>query len=232
MGVLDRFEQGMERLLAGSFDRAGRGTVQPVEIASAIRNLMDENTVRLGRDRVVGNNAFQVELSPSDYAWVESIGERMLSEELANMALEHGQEQGYSFVGRVTVEFTPVETLQGGSFEVHGENRRGSVAPIGQSDSSPHHPIIEIEGRRYLLTGPVTTIGRGSDADIVVDDSGVSRVHLELRVTPRGTIVTDLDSTNGTFVEGYRVDAATLVDGNTVTLGRTSFMFWTSAEGA
>nr|KEP23618.1 hypothetical protein DA06_06620 [Georgenia sp. SUBG003] len=63
-----------------------------------------------------------------------------------------------------------------------------------------------------------------------MDDSGVSRRHLEIRVTPAGVIATDLGSTNGTFVEGHRVDAATLVDGNTITVGRTRVMFWTGAD--
>ena len=73
-------------------------------------------------------------------------------------------------------------------------------------------------------------IGRGSSADITVDDAGVSRRHLELRVTPGGVIATDLDTTNGTYVEGHRITAATLLDGNTITIGRTRIMFWTSPE--
>ena len=71
-------------------------------------------------------------------------------------------------------------------------------------------------------------IGRGSECDITVDDTGISRRHLELRVTPRGVIATDLGSTNGSFVEGHRITAATLVDGNTITIGRTNIMFWNS----
>ena len=60
----------------------------------------------------------------------------------------------------------------------------------------------------------------------------VSRRHLEIRVTPDGVVATDLGSTNGTFVEGHPITAATLVDGNTVTLGRTRILFWTGADDA
>ena len=63
-----------------------------------------------------------------------------------------------------------------------------------------------------------------------MDDTGVSRRHVEIRRTPRGVVVTDLGSTNGTFVEGNRITAATLVDGNTVTMGRTRLLFY-SGEG-
>ena len=90
--------------------------------------------------------------------------------------------------------------------------------------------MIEIGTNRYLLTGASTIIGRGSDCDIIVDDTGISRQHLELRVTPNGVIATDMGSTNGSFVEGHRISAATLVDGNTITIGRTNIMFWNAQE--
>ena len=44
-------------------------------------------------------------------------------------------------------------------------------------------------------------------------------------------IATDLNSTNGTFVEGYWVDAATLMDGNILIVGRTRIMFWDGTQG-
>ena len=84
-----------------------------------------------------------------------------------------------------------------------------------------------------MLAEPITVIGRGSDADIVINDPGVSRKHAEIRITPTGVILTDLGSTNGTFVEGHRIDAATLLDGNQITVGNTRFLFWMSDdEGA
>ena len=101
------------------------------------------------------------------------------------------------------------------SEELDSSTRRGAAAPAAAATASPAHPILDIDGQRYLLTGPVTVIGRGSEADIIVDDSGVSRRHLEIRLMQGHAIATDLHSTNGTFVEGHRVDAATLMDGNT-----------------
>ena len=62
--------------------------------------------------------------------------------------------------------------------------------------------------------------------DIVVDDNGVSRRHIRFEVTPEGTILTDLGSTNGTFVEEQRVSEVTLVDGNAIRIGRTVIMYW------
>lgn len=109
-------------------------------------------------------------------------------------------------------------------------HERGAAAPATASSPSPEHPIIDVDGEKWLLTEPVTVIGRGTEADITVADSGVSRRHLELRITPTGVIATDLGSTNGTFVEGHRIDAATLLDGNQITIGRTRILFWTHPQ--
>lgn len=65
-------------------------------------------------------------------------------------------------------------------------------------------------------------IGRGGDSDIILDDTGVSRHHLELRVDGTSMTATDLGSTNGTFVNGERITTPTgLPDGATIRIGRT-----------
>lgn len=229
MGVLDRFEKGVERALSNTFAKAFKTELKPVDIASAIRRDMDERTAALSRGRTVVPNAFVVELGPTDMEQVSSWGSDVLAEELAQSATEHANAQRYVFVGPVEVTFEEVEDLQAGRFRVRSSSRRGTVAPATAAPA-PSHPIVDIDGQRYLLTGPVTVIGRGSEADIIVDDSGVSRRHLEIRVTPDGVIATDLGSTNGTYVEGHHVEAATLVDGNTLTIGRTRILFWTGAD--
>lgn len=230
MGVLDRFEQAVERVVNGAFAKAFRSEVKPVEITSAVRRDMDERAAAVSRDRTVVPNEFIIDLSPADLARIREWGEDALAEEIAGAATEHAASQEYAFVGPVAVRFQENDELATGQFHVRSATRRGAVAPATSAAASPRHPILDIDGQRYMLTGPVTIIGRGSDADIVVDDSGVSRKHLEIRVTPAGVIATDLGSTNGTFVEGHRVDAATLVDGNTITIGRTRIMFWTGAD--
>ncbi|MBZ2196973.1 FhaA domain-containing protein [Occultella gossypii] len=229
MGVLDRFEKGVERVVNNAFAKAFRSELKPVEIASAIRRDMDDRTAALSRGRTVVPNTFVVELSPKDYDQVLDWGEEAMADEMIAAATDHATSQNYVFVGPVEVEFDQSEDLEPGRFKVRSSSRRGAVAPA-TSSATTRHPIVDIDGQRYLLTGPVTVIGRGSEADIIVDDSGVSRRHLEIRITSDGVIATDLGSTNGTFVEGHQVAAATLVDGNTLTIGRTRILFWTGAD--
>ncbi|RFT24739.1 hypothetical protein CG392_06470, partial [Gardnerella vaginalis] len=97
-------------------------------------------------------------------------------------------------------------------------------------EQSENHPMLEINGNRYLLTKDRTILGRGSGCDIVIDDPGISRRHLGIDVTPDGVIARDLGSTNGTYVEGHQTPAATLLDGNTITIGRTRILYWASDQ--
>lgn len=230
VGSFGKFERGIENAFNSVFSRAFKSEVKPVEIASAINRAMDEGAAVYSRTRTICPNQYSVTLSPADLDRVNKWGAEAIEEELIDHALKYATSQGYTFLGQLKVSFTSDEETGTGMVKVASQTVRGAVAPVTHSTPTPENPIIDVQGQRYLLTGPVTIIGRGSEADVVVDDTGVSRHHLELRVTPRGVIATDLGSTNGSFVEGHRITAATLVDGNTITIGRTRIMFWTSPE--
>src|SRR5690625_344948 len=230
MRALDRFEQRVERLVNSAFARAFRSEVKPVEIVSAIRRAMDDRAAALSQTRTVVPNEFTVRLSASDLQRVTDWGAEALGQEIAAAATEYAASQDYAVLGPVTVAFTGDEELRTGRFHVQSETKRGTAAPASAGSAS--YPMLDIDGQRYLLSGTVTVLGRDASADIVISDTGISRRHLELRTTPHGTIATDLGSTNGTFVEGHRIEAATLVDGNTITIGRTQIMFWNAADGA
>ncbi|MFO0723268.1 MAG: sigma 54-interacting transcriptional regulator [Myxococcota bacterium] len=73
-------------------------------------------------------------------------------------------------------------------------------------------------GRRFPIRG-VLTIGKSQENDVVLDASGVSRLHLELRGEPDGVLVRDLGSKNGTWVNGTRVTEARLGPGSIIRVG-------------
>lgn len=79
------------------------------------------------------------------------------------------------------------------------------------------------------LTGAPVTIGRGSDADIQVDDGTCSRIHCAIRRWDDMYIIRDMDSSNGTKVNGEPVRVAELLESDTVRIGGTEFSF--EAEG-
>lgn len=82
-----------------------------------------------------------------------------------------------------------------------------------------------------ILPGGVRTLGRAIGADFIVDAALVSRVHCRLSALPDGCLeVRDLDSTNGTFVNGTRVDSARLSSGDRLQVGRVELVALRDAE--
>ena len=71
-----------------------------------------------------------------------------------------------------------------------------------------------------ILPGNIKTVGRATRADFILDAPLVSRVHCRLTAGTAELEVTDLESTNGTFVNGERVDRATLKGGDRLGVGR------------
>ncbi|GAA1573809.1 MULTISPECIES: DUF3662 and FHA domain-containing protein [Kribbella] len=109
------------------------------------------------------------------------------------------------------------------------------VAPQYQQPPPPQqsprrgHPqvMLEVNGRRRPVNPPGVVLGRGTDADIQINDPGVSRRHAEIRLMPEGpggirVVLVDLGSTNGTLVNGRRSTEAELTDGSTVRIGNTT----------
>ncbi len=128
MGVLDRFEKGIERAVSGAFAKAFRSEVQPVEIASALRRECDDRAAVIGRDRTIVPNAFVVELGPADH---ERLGEWQdaLAEELRDAVEEHAVQQRYSFVGPLSVAFEQTEDLDTGVFRVRSATTKPAERP-------------------------------------------------------------------------------------------------------
>lgn len=75
-----------------------------------------------------------------------------------------------------------------------------------------------------ILPGNIKTIGRSAGAEFMVDAALVSRVHCRLTAGATELQVTDLDSTNGTFVNGKRVDEAMLKEGDRLGVGRVELV--------
>ena len=82
-----------------------------------------------------------------------------------------------------------------------------------------------------LLPGSIRTLGRATGADFIVDAALVSRVHCRLTVLPDGTLeVRDLESTNGTYVNGARVERARLQTGDRLGIGRVELVALRDAD--
>jgi two-component system NtrC family sensor kinase len=86
------------------------------------------------------------------------------------------------------------------------------------------------QGARFELDEPIIRLGRDKSCLLHVHDTEVSRQHAELRRTHRDYTVSDLGSSNGTFVNGARVQQHVLVSGDHVQIGATLMLYTGPAE--
>lgn len=224
-GVLQRFEQRLENAVTGAFTRVFRSAVQPVEIAAALQREIDNNTNVLSRDRTLVPNDFTVELSGHDYDRLTQFG-NTLANELGTLVSEHITEQRYTPAGEISIAFTKDDSLHTGRFHVSSRASANVTPAAGQrmSDTAIRRAsvVLDIGGLRHPVSGPRLTIGRGSTADLKIDDPGISRNHAEIRLAGSTVTVHDLGSTNGITVDGRRVPEAPLTNGSEIRLGNTT----------
>lgn len=245
MGLLDSFEQRLEQLVNGTFARAFKAEVQPVELAGALQREIDDRAAVVGGGRTIVPNVFTLDLSAHDYERLMAYRDPM-SAELAELVRTYSTEQQYSLVGDVEIAFDQDPELETGIFRVRSEAKAAVTAvpdrplppPVNQAPvvapapSTWSKPVIAtparlvIRGTAYPLTRATTVLGRGSDVDIRIDDPGVSRRHVEVTTAP-DFMVRDLGSTNGTLVNGRRVSEASLSDGDVLQIGSTELTFHT-----
>jgi hypothetical protein len=253
---LQRFERRLEGIVSGVFARAFKGDVEPIELAAALKREIDNTARILSRDRRLVPNHFTIELGPSDFDRLNAYGQT-LNHELSNELRDHADIQRYTFSGPIEIALTRQDDLPTGKFRVvsatvgtpqrprpqpqpyqqepyvppnDGQTVMQSAPPPPQQQPPRRgHPqvMLEVNGRRRPVNPPGVVLGRGTDADIQINDPGVSRRHAEIRLMPEGNggvrvVLVDLGSTNGTLVNGRRATEAELVDGSTVRIGNTT----------
>ncbi len=213
MGLQD-FERRLERLVEGSFGKAFRSDLQPVEVGRKVaRTLDDERTMGVNGVPIAPNN-IGVYLSPSDFGHFQEFADA-LARELAEMARDHARAEGYQFVGPVTVTLVDDDELRPGECDVAAEIHEG--IRVGS--------VVLSDGRRVQLGEEPVTLGRSPDANIVVTDPRSSRRHAEIRPAGHGFVITDLNSMNGTVVNGVPIREQPLTDGDEIRVGTTVLRF-------
>ncbi len=222
MGLLDSFEKGLERAVNGAFAKTFKSGLQPIEITAALRRELDTTAAVVARDRILVPNRFTVRLSRIDFERMTAIGPTLI-DELGRLVQQHAAAQHYQFSGAVTISFAEDSTLSQGVLAVDSVSVKGTVA---------WNPVVDIAGKRHPILKSRTIIGRGSDADITVEDTGISRKHVEILWDGTRAEVNDLGSTNGSQLNGSPVTRAPLTPDSVITIGRTTIVFRVLAQAA
>jgi hypothetical protein len=215
LGFLENFERGLERLVNGAFTKTFKSELQPVEIAAAIKNEMDAKSSILSRDRILAPNSFQVRLSSPDFRRMSALGQTLVSE-LNDLATKHARKQNLQFGAALSIRLVEDATLPIG---------RVTVGSTTENIKVEWQPTLEINGERYEITKARTTVGRDESADIQINDPGLSRKHFEIVWDGTRGGVRDLQSTNGTRVDGRNISETGIAADAVISAGQSRFIF-------
>src|SRR5687768_2444405 len=119
----------------------------------------------------------------------------------------------------------PLPPLRG---RVATDTGRQGPSVVGRAGAKPgltHVLVVDGPGTRHELTTGRNVIGRGTEADIRLPDTGVSRKHVDVVLDGGTATVEDLGSTNGTLVNGRRVSRQALVDGDVIRIGHSVLVY-------
>ena len=226
MPNLRDFERRLGGLVEGLFSKTFRSGVQPVEIAKRVVRAMDDGK-QVAVNEVWAPNHFEISLSNEDAPKFQQI-ETALVAELKTVILENAGERGWGLVGPPEVEMFVDQKMRRGDLDVEGTLVQGEqpvAAPAAAAAVPAKRAQLRVREdgteRAVPVDKELLTIGRLSECDIVINDTGASRRHAQIRTVDGVSTLTDLGSTNGTKVNGREVQSTALSDGDRITVGAT-----------
>jgi hypothetical protein len=247
MSVLKSLESKIAGLVEGAFGRAFRSELRPVEIARKLAREMEDHKV-VSVSKTYAPNEYNVYVSSDDRARFADY-EGALVKELSGYLLEHARLERLALLSKPEIAFHTDERLQLGEFGIQArlvrpaedpraEPQQGDVGHtmiysadrLRPAEAGPapeaDRAILVVDGRRMVVGRTGAVIGRSRDCDIVLGDGNVSRRHAEVTASGDGWSISDLGSTNGTIVEGRRIERpAALRGGERIEVGTTELRF-------
>lgn len=249
MSVLRSLEEKIAGLVEGTFGRVFRSEVRPVELARKLAKEMDEHrTVSVSRTYVP--NEYVVWLSPQDRQRYEGVEQSVIDELGAYLLEHARRERlalvskpqiefrtderlalgEFGIQARLVEPHHPAQPEQPearpadyGHTMVYSTSDRHQSALNevgGGAQNVRRRAVIVANGKRLQIPATGALIGRSRDADIVLDDSNVSRRHAEISPSGQNWLIQDLGSTNGVRVNGRAVDGPhPLEDGDKIEFG-------------
>ncbi len=209
---ISRIEEALENALDGAFGRVMGGKLHPLEISRVLWREIESG--RLTSSGVVYvPNRLTARVNPDDLAALRAIEGRLAGEIAASLETE-ARENGWNCGARITVMFVADPAV-----------RPGQVEAAGTLDESPLPASLTVEGGpqsgQVFLLAPGATLGRSADCRVVLADVAVSRHHCRFDWLFEGYRITDLGSSNGTFVNDVQVMEYTLGEGDAISVGTT-----------
>lgn len=251
MSFFNGLEVNLEKYIEGFFKGRLKGRIQPMDIAKLlVREMRDKKRVSV--NKVYVPNVFTVSMAVEDWSAVVTIAPA-LAEELQGYLKQKAQEKDFTLVAQPLVKFSEEPTLEAGkvsvcaTFGVPVQEVGGNSGPAGESEDTRSFrlpgntlpvPVMKLpekyclqvtegqdKGRLFYMDGHSITVGRRQNCNIILTDASVSRRHAAMDMLNGQWLLTDMESTNGTFVNGVRITKKELHPGDAVKFGSTLCVF-------
>ncbi len=239
MNIFRKFEKKLEKIFEGAFSRALRTKIEPVEIAHWLEKAMEDSTVE-GLKTTFTANIYRILVNPKDYTLLKPFFSG-LTRELENFVRERATEKGVVVPGRVQITIEKSDRIRVGEIKVIPEIRKDEVEEIMEEEKNLeitqlvtpdfakekglHHSPYYFEelssGKKHYISRFPVRIGRIDSNDVRIDDLSVSRVHAEVYREGSAIFIRDLESTNGTRINGKKIKQKKLSQGDIVVVGET-----------
>ena len=222
MSLLDQFEVQFNELSNGEIVDGELSELQPVELAGIVNQEISRIQNELSPSEKV--EKISISLSSHDYKRLSKF-ETLLKDGLEDLVRKSGELKRIDSIAKTKIEIIKDSALEQGvaksvpliSFESPLEIFTEEYTEVITQTKTY---ILDINGLKKDLVPGTYTLGRGTEVDIQIHDPGISRKHLSITVDEK-VIVTDLNSTNGTFLGTERVQELIVEDTITFRVGVT-----------
>jgi hypothetical protein len=244
---VERVEAFVSRVIEGWSARMFGAKLQPVQIAKRLIRAMEANqTISLSKTFVP--NSYVVSLGPIDFAQFDQY-RKSLERDLAETLLGAARDRSFTLLAYPSVEIERDDDMAPGDIRVScamvdasGDEVAADPKALGAVESghtmvldrealmkdrprAPRASIEQRDGPPVPLGPDPVLIGRDPQNDVVLDDRRVSRKHAEVRLRIGRYTLYDLQSTNGTYVNGRRVAEVVLNDGDRISVAGLDIIF-------
>lgn len=226
-----KLESRLQALIEGSSMRVFSVGDQHTDFFSGTMAAMRSAALADEPGRRIAPDIFILVIHPKT---AQLIGENhTLLGDISELVERAGRDAGFEFMKKPRVKICADATKELGEIEIlHQfslqELDETNTITIDFTDAKPvpENAFLILEGNQiFPLTQQVVNIGRRMDNHVVLNDPRISRLHAQIRVTNGRHVIFDLDSSGGTYVNGFRVRQTTLYAGDVISLAGVDLVY-------
>ena len=204
MSLIDQFEVQFNELSNSEILEGSLDEIQPVELAGVLQQEINRILTTVSPSEKV--EEINISLSNHDYKRLKKY-ESLIIDGLENMLQKSAELKRIDAIKDTRVNIVQDSSLDKGLVKSIPNVKFES--PLMETEefveiTETRKFILEINGMKKSLEPGEYTLGRGTEVDIQIQDPGISRKHLVIIVEDK-VIVKDLNSTNGTYINGERI---------------------------